>query len=347
MTYTNSRGKAGIALLSFAHVHQFHWADTLAGDARAQIVGFWDRDVHRGRSVHEKTGLQFYPILSDLLDHKDVTAAAICSETSEHARLISECCRRGMPVMCEKPTGRNAAEVESIRDEVLAADIPFLQVFPQRLMPGNIRIKEILASGALGRVTHVRKRHGHAFGLQSLAIDMPWVVDPKLSGGGAYMDEGVHEADLLGYYFGMPISVSARASSSRCGGGEMAATALFEFPGDITVVHEAGWNWIAGGPTTEIYGERGILIGSQTDCASTTGVPLVPHLSIFQRESESWKTLEESFDFSTTHRRFPVAFLDMLVDGRAPVATIDDGLRAARMVDGVYRSIERQRTMFY
>ncbi len=345
MKNVNQRGKVGLALLSFAHFHQYRWVEAFRKDSRCEIIGFWDEDPKRGKEIERSLGIPFRENLDNLLSDGSVTAAAVCSETNRHPRLIEQCCGYGLPVMCEKPIARNSSEGQHIKKIVEAAGIPFLQVFPQRLMVGNIRIKEILESRILGRVSHVRKRHGHGFGLESLETDMPWIVSSEDSGGGAYMDEGVHETDLLRYYFGMPLSVRALKSKRTCGQGEMSATALYEFPNDITVVHEAGWNWIAGGSTTEIYGAEGVLIESLTDCASSTGNHLLPHLALFRKETGSWEILEKDYNFSSIHYMFPIAYLDMLLDETEPIATLSDGLKALKMVEGVYRSIKENRTI--
>jgi predicted dehydrogenase len=344
MKYLNGEDKIGLALISFAHFHQFKWVEAFKKDERCSIVGFWDDDVERGRIVERETGIPFFKNLDKLLSNEQVTAGAICSETSKHYYLIQQCIRYNLPMMCEKPTARNVNECLQIKDLIDTSSLPFLQVFPQRLMTGNIRIKQLIDSGELGQITHVRKRHGHGFGLKSLDSDMPWIVSQTESGGGAYLDEGIHETDLLRYYFGMPLSVCAELSNRKCGQGEMSATALYKFKDDLTVVHEAGWNWLAGGPTTEIYGEEGVIIESLTDCASSTGNTLLPHLSLFRKETGLWETLEDKYDFPSIHYLFPVSFLDMLSMGIPPIATIEDGLKALEMVEGVYKSAIERRT---
>jgi len=345
MSNTNQKGKVGLALLSFAHFHQSRWVEAFRKDPRCEIVGFWDENLKRAEEIERRLGVPFRENLTSLLSDERVTATAVCSETIRHPWVIEQCCKHRLPIMCEKPTATNLSEGQKIKKIVEAAGIPFLQVFPQRLMTGNIRIKEILESGTLGTVSHVRKRHGHGFGLASLETDMPWIVSSEDSGGGAYMDEGVHETDLLRHYFGMPLSVSAVKSNRTCGQGEMSATALYEFPNDIHVVHEAGWDWIAGGPTTEIYGDEGVLIESLTDCASSTGNYLLPHLSLFRKETGSWEVLEKDYDFSSIHQMFPITYLDMLLDDTEPISTLSDGLKALEMVEGVYRSIRERRTI--
>jgi len=340
MQWINESGRVGIALLGFGHFHQYHWVKAFGSDARVEIIGFYEKDEALASSVESQHGLRRFGTVDGLLQHPQVTAAAICSETEDHLELTLACCRYKKAVLCEKPTAPSVAEARKMQEAVRKSEIPFVQVFPQRLIPGNIRIKEILDSGELGRITHVRKRHGHGFALGTLSRDMPWIVTQNRAGGGAYMDEGVHEADLLCYYFGMPESVIAQMSQLRYGNVEIAGTALYRFPNDITAVHEAGWNWVAGGPTTEIYGEKGVILESQTDCASTTGEPRLPHLSLFRISSGSWEILDEDFDFQTVHHLFPAAYIDVLLGTRECPATIDDGVRALEMVAGAYRSAE-------
>jgi len=168
--------------------------------------------------------------------------------------------------------------------------------------------------------------------------DMPWIVEPGLSGGGAYLDEGVHQTDLLRWYFGMPLSVMAQ-TAGRLGGAEMSGAAIYRFEGEILAVHEAGWNWHAGGPTTEIYGEKGTIIQSYTDCASNSTGNFCPHLALYLTTTGHWENIPVAYDFSTTHTLFPKIFADLLTGERTELpATIDDGMKALEMAAAAYRS---------
>ena len=333
--------------MSFAHFHQNKWLETFLRDSRAEVVGFWDDNPVRAASVAKDYGVPYFNHLDELLQKSEVTAAAICSETSRHKELTFKCCQYQKQILCEKPTALTLNDCLDMKRAVESSGVLFLQSFPQRLIRGNKVIKTILDSGELGRITHVRKRHGHGFGLKGLDRDMPWIVSEKDAGGGAYMDEGVHETDLLCYYFGMPESVFARLSKQQCGEGEMSAAAIYRYENDLMVIHEAGWNWLAGGPTTEIYGEEGVLIESQSDCASSAGKSTWPHLSLYRRETGNWEILEGSFDFSVIHSLFPLAFMDMLLGETEPVATIDDGINALMMVLGAYRSAREGRIVSF
>ena len=336
---TNST-KPGVALLSFAHFHQHIWAQTFLSDHRVRVVGFWDSDTERGKAMSAKYGLDWYPDLDDLLSRKDVQGAAICSENFRHKELTLRCCQKGLHVFCEKPTAMNLAECREMKAAVEKSGVLFLQSFPQRLMPGNLAIKRLLEKEVLGRISHVRKRHGHPFGLKGLEKDLPWIVESDSAGGGAYLDEGIHQTDLLRWYFGMPLSVIAQTAGTL-GQVETSGIAIYRFKGDILAVHEAGWNWRAGGPTTEIYGENGTIMQSYTDCASNSPGNFCPHLTLYLTKTARWQEMPVTYDFSTTHTLFPKVFADLLTGETTELpATLEDGMKALEMALAAYQSAQ-------
>ena len=283
----NKYNKPGVALLSFAHLHQYKWLESFIKNSQVKITGIWDDNEARGSAVSKKFNIPFYKDLKSLLSLEATTGAAICSEPSKHLGLIKQCCHYKIHIMCEKPLAPSIEDGYKIKEMVERAGIIFYQSFPQRLIPSNIKIKQILDTGTIGRITHIRKRHGHAFGLQNLEKDMPWIIDAEKEGGGAYLDEGIHETDLLQYFFGMPVKVTAQLIHNEQWSAEMSGAALYTFPGNILAVHEAAWNWHAGGPTTEIYGEKGTIIQNLTDCSSNQGNSYWPALSIYKTKTRA------------------------------------------------------------
>lgn len=336
----NSERTVGLALLSFAHFHQKKWAETFLRDRRASVVGLWDDETGRGLQAAREYGIRFFEDLDSLLSRPELQAVAICSETKRHAELTIKCCERRLDILCEKPPAVSLQDCREMQRAIAAAGVKYFQSFPQRLILGNLMIKGFLEEGAVGRVTHVRKRHGHAFFLTDLVRDMPWVVDPQASGGGAFLDEGVHEADLLRFLFGEPVSVVAQMGCRTLSGVETSGTAIYRFPEDTLVVLESGWRWVAGGPTTEIYGDEGTIIQSGLDCASNAAGAFWPPLSLYRKSAGRWQTIDAPFDFSSIHTLAPGAFVDSITRNTAPPSTIQDGRKALEMIIGAYRSAE-------
>ncbi len=339
----------GVALLSFAHAHQEHWASALARDARARVLAVWDADRVRGEAAAARHGARFVADLDTVLGDPAVQAVAIAAETCRHAGLAVAAAKAGKHILCEKPCARSLAECARMAAAVRAARVVYMQSFPQRLLPGNQRMKALLAEGAIGALSLVRKRHGHAFALRDLATSMPWIVEPEQAGGGAWLDEGVHQADMLRWLLGDPLEVVALPG--RVSGGrvvEDTGAAIFRFPGGVLGVLEAGWTWVAGGPTTEIYGDRGTIVQAFTDSASATGpLPGSAHLRLYRVDhpEPAWIDLGCEHDFRAIHRRVPGAFLECLIAGAAPPSDLTDGTAALEMILGAYQAATERRAI--
>jgi len=334
--------RINIALLSFAHSHQYLWAESILENPYARIYGIWDDNRERGEEAAARFGTIFFDDLDQLLLQEELDAVAICSETSKHAELTIASAQAGKHILCEKPMATSLEDCQRMMDSVKEAGVFYMQSFPQRFIPGNIEIKRLLEEGAIGKIGMVRKRHGHGFGLGTLKEEMPWIIDPALAGGGAYLDEGIHGADLLRFFFGDPLSVVAKIDTLHMRlNVDDNGVAIYTFANDILAVHCASWTWLAAGPTTEIYGDKGTIIQSFTDFSSNA----VPwrgevHLRVFcdaERE-KGWQDMGFSFDFKKVKHQIPTEFIKALRKGIEPPITGEDGMKALEMILGAYLS---------
>jgi predicted dehydrogenase len=341
----------GIALLSFAHTHQEHWATSLAADPRAIVRAVWDTDSRRGAAAASRHATAFEASLDAVLRRSDVQAVAICAENCRHADLAVAAAQAGKHILCEKPIAPSLSACRRMASAVTESGVTYMQSFPQRLLPANHHVRSLLREGAIGPLSLVRKRHGHYFALRDLAQTMPWILDPVQAGGGAFLDEGVHQTDMLRWLLGDPFEVVA-LPGRRSGGrsAEDTGAAIYRFADEVTAVLEAGWTWVAGGLTTEIYGDRGTIVQGFTDCASAAApLPGAAYLRLYRadRPEPAWTDLGDPHDFWTIHQRVPRAFLDCLIAGRPPASTLADGAAALEMVLGAYQAAAERRAVAF
>jgi predicted dehydrogenase len=322
--------------------HSTFWAEAVQESPRGVLVGLWDDDPERGRRMAERFRARFYADLPDLL--RECDAIGITSETAKHPDLVEAAAAAGVHVLCEKPLAVDLAGCDRIAAAVRRSGIVFMQSFPKRLDPINHRLREVVTSGSLGRIRLARVRHCHYYGLQGGLS--AWHHDPAQAGGGALLDEGVHAADFLAWFFGAPEAVTASIAFARPGDPvEDTGIAVFSFPGGLLGEVTASATVLAAENSIEIYGTRGAAILSGVDLASrdlTQGGFLKVYAADppVPPEERRFTVIDEvpRFKLGRFHHQNPLHFMDCLIEGRAPAVTLEDGRRALVMILAAYEA---------
>jgi predicted dehydrogenase len=173
----------------------------------------------------------------------------IATPSALHAEQSVRALAAGAAVFCQKPLGRNAAEVQAVVDAARAADRLLRVDLSYRFTEGMQRVREVVRSGELGRIYAVDLVFHNAYG-----PDKPWFYDPKLSGGGCVMDLGVHLVDLALWCLDFPevaeIGAQLFAAGARLAPNpsqvEDYAVATIELAGGTTIRLACSWRLQAG-----------------------------------------------------------------------------------------------------
>jgi predicted dehydrogenase len=127
--------------------------------------------------------------LDELLE-LDLDAVVIATPSAQHAAQSIAAHEHGLAVFCQKPLGRNRAEVGAVIDAARSADLLLGVDLSYRFTQAMQRIRPLVRSGVLGEIFAVDLVFHNAYG-----PDKPWFYDPKLSGGGCLIDLGIHLID--------------------------------------------------------------------------------------------------------------------------------------------------------
>jgi predicted dehydrogenase len=123
----------------------------------------------------------------------------IATPSALHASQAITALKRGIPVFCQKPLGRTAAETRGViaaarkADRLLGVDLSYRRT---RAMEA---IHRLVRTGGLGRITAVEAVFHNAYG-----PDKPWFYSRKEAGGGCLLDLGIHMVDLALWCLGDP-----------------------------------------------------------------------------------------------------------------------------------------------
>ncbi|MGW0554090.1 Gfo/Idh/MocA family protein [Streptomyces sp. NPDC002926] len=204
-----------IGLIGTGRIGSFH-ASVLSRHREVGSLVVADADAARAAEVAERTGSTAAPSADEIFTW-GVDAVVIASATAAHAELIARAARAGLPTFCEKPIALDLPGTLSALREVEQAGTLLQLGFMRRFDAGYTKAREVVRSGALGRLHTVRA-------ITSDPTPPPAAYLPL--SGGLYRDCLVHDFDILRWVTGREV-VEVYATGSDAG------PAMFREAGDV------------------------------------------------------------------------------------------------------------------
>jgi predicted dehydrogenase len=143
-----------------------------------------------------------------LLDRDDVQLIDVCTPGDSHAEISIAALEAGKHVLCEKPLANTVAEAEAMAAAAARAQargIRSMVGFNYRRVPALVLARELIASGRVGEIRHVRASYLQDW-LADPAFPLTWRLQKEHAGSGALGDLGAHVVDLAQYLTGQLIS---------------------------------------------------------------------------------------------------------------------------------------------
>jgi len=140
----------------------------------------------------------------------EVEAVVVATLNGTLAEITTAAIRAGKHVIVEKPGGVSPAEIDGLAELAVRHDVRVRVGFNHRFHPAFQKAAELVAAGELGDLMFIRARYGHG---GRVGYDREWRADPKLSGGGELMDQGVHLIDLASWFLGEFPTIEGHAST--------------------------------------------------------------------------------------------------------------------------------------
>ena len=160
-----------------------NFADGLRETDAGRLVAIASRDAGRRAAFGDRYGVdpaRRYDSAAALLADADIDAVYIANPHPFHAQSAVDAMRAGKAVLVEKPAGLNAAEVTALTEVAAQAGVFFMEAYMYRCHPQIARLCDILRSGEIGEVVHIRA----AFGFDATFNPASRLYDPALAGGG-------------------------------------------------------------------------------------------------------------------------------------------------------------------
>ncbi|MBB1482949.1 Gfo/Idh/MocA family oxidoreductase [Tessaracoccus sp. MC1865] len=309
-----------------------------------------------------------------VIERDDVDIVDICTPGDTHAEIAIAALEAGKHVLCEKPLANTVAEAEAMvaaADRAAASGVKAMVGFTYRRVPAIAHAREIVASGRLGTLHHVRAQYLQDW-LADPSAPLSWRLQKERAGSGALGDIGAHIVDLVQFITGdrltgvsalletfvhqRPVSLDSHGLSATGSGTEMgevtvddAAVFLSRLEGGALATFEAT-RFATGRKNSiriELNGSDGslafdfedlnvlhVLDGRGADSGFTRVVvtePEHPYLSGWWPPGHML-----GYEHGFTHQA--VDFLSAIAEDHQPHPNFRDGLGIQRVLDAVAQS---------
>jgi predicted dehydrogenase len=276
----------------------------------------------------------FHPALRD----PAVVAVIIATPNASLAPVALEAIQAGKHVLVEKPGALNAAQLREVQAVAAQAGVRVRLGYNHRFHPAPRQARALIEAGAIGPLMFLRGRYGHG---GRKGYDREWRADPKLSGGGELIDQGVHLIDLAGWFLGHFATVEGHC-----------ATYFWDMPVDDnaflslrTAAGQTAWLHVSCTEwknlfSLEIYGRDGKIaadgLGGSYGPERLTYYKMLPQMGPPETKVWDYAGGDESWGLETA------AFIDDIRLGREPSPGLSEGIRTLEIVEEIYRKTKAE-----
>jgi predicted dehydrogenase len=148
----------------------------------------------------------------EVLANPEVDVVSICAPNVLHREIGVAAAEAGKHFWIEKPVGRTVKETAAVAAAANAAGLVTSIGYNYRHAPAVEHSRELIASGALGRITNVRAVFFSGYAAEPKGA-LSWRFKRELAGSGALGDLLSHVADLVQYVIGPVAEVTALTST--------------------------------------------------------------------------------------------------------------------------------------
>lgn len=306
-----------------------------------KLVVCTNRSEEKGRQFAERYGCEFVKTYQEVCSHPEVDYVDVCTYPDFRLEPLLECAKHKKHILVQKPIATNLETARKMIEIAREAGIVLGVVSQHRFDDSMIFLSRAIAQGRLGKI------------LQADAY-VKWYRTPEyyarpgkgtwqVEGGGALINQAIHQVDMLQWLFG---PVDELFAYWQLGGlhqieSEDVVCAVLRYHSGATGVIQAGTAFWPGYPERiEIHGTKGtaIVTGDKLtrwDVKDDEGEP--PPL---QEHVESGASDPMAIPVTPFERQF-LDFGEAIKTGRKPLVDGVEGYKALQIVISVYESCRR------
>jgi len=341
----------GFGIVGTGMISHFH-AKAIAEIPHASVVACFDTVEERAQAFASEYGCKAYTDLDQMLADADVHIVNVCTPSGAHRDLAVSAANAGKHVVVEKPLEITLARCDDIINACEKNNVRLCAIFPSRFTPVNQALKAAIDGGRFGKLT-LADTYVKWWRTQEYYDSGGWRGTWGMDGGGAYMNQAIHQVDQLYWLMGDVVEVNGMTDTlahERIEVEDVGVATLRFANGAIGEIEATTADWPGLLKKTEIHGTKGTAIIEQDDVLRWE----------FENEDAGDVEVREKFKPGSTntggaadpkaishvgHRDQLTDFVQAIQNGTSPMADGIDGRKSVEIILAIYQAAWTKQTV--
>jgi len=338
----------GVAVVGAGNISAAH-IDAVSRLPNGRVTGVASRSPEKARTVAEKHGVRAYGSVEAALADPEVDVVAVCTPSGAHLDVALPAIEAGKHVVVEKPLEVTVNRARTIVAAADAAGVTIATIFMSRFGDANAFVKRAADEGRLGRLVQ-GDAYVKWFRAQSYYDRDAWRGTRLLDGGGALMNQAIHQVDLLLWVMGPVAEVFAYADTlahERIEVEDTLVAVLRYENGALGHVTAATSHWPGLPKALHVHGTEGLAIVEDdvlVEWRTRVGGDVERERVLAEHGGQGTGGSADPMAISfENHKRQYADLFAALDEGRPPAVDGREGMRSVELIEAIYASVAERR----
>jgi UDP-N-acetyl-2-amino-2-deoxyglucuronate dehydrogenase len=341
----------GFGIVGTGMIAHFHAKAIQALDG-GEVVGCFNQNFDKGRLFADQYGGTAYASLDAMLADPKIQIVTICTPSGAHRDPAIAAANAGKHVVVEKPLEITLQRCDDIINACAQNGVKLCTIFPSRFGAANLALKKAIDAGRFGRLT-LGDTYVKWWRTQEYYDGGGWRGTWALDGGGAYMNQAIHNVDLLSWLMGDVVEVTAFTGTlahERIEVEDTGVACLRFANGALGVMEATTAAWPGLLKKTEIHGTRGTVVVEQDSILKWEFADSEPDDERIRSElgassSTSGGASDPKAISFVGHQLQLQDFIDAIATGRNPRVDGAEGRKSVEIILAIYESARNGRAV--
>lgn len=314
-------------VLSTAKIGREHLLPAMVEAENGVLAAIASRDLSKAKALAERFGARHaFGSYEDLLASNEVDGVYIPLPTSQHVEWTAKAIQAGKHVLVEKPLALDAKDIAPLIKLRDASKVLVCEAFMVIYHPQWIKVRDLIASGAIGRLRHVQGAFSY------------YNVDPNNMrnqldlGGGALPDIGVYPTVSTRFSTGKePLRVQATIERDKKFGTDIYSSIRADF-GDFELSFYLSTQ-MAARQVMVFHGEKGFI-----EVFSPFNAGLYDHHRVELHNQNHTEAQVFRFPGTQQYRLEVETFARAAQGGKERVFTLEESVLNQKVIDAIFRA---------